>query len=223
MSRLNESERELITKMLGSHAYREKLAAERYKQAVDLSPTPGDRSYLNHIVEEETDHYRGCLRVASELDIDLESHVNARMLLDPPGIPPFEGWLDVLLAHSLNDRAGYHVITGLIGSKVSAYAGLALEIVSEEESHGENGAASLVKYYPLCDHPQKKDKLVTHIDAAIRCLGKPNSKNDAEAIRMGLKTKPSLQVINEFCDAVDPILVNLGCEDLWPLSSHYLK
>ena len=107
MSRLNESERELLTKMLGSHAYREKLAAERYAQAVDLSPTPEDRSYLNHIVEEETDHYRGCLRVAAELEIDLEAHVNARMLLDPPGIPPFESWLDVLLAHSLNDRAGF--------------------------------------------------------------------------------------------------------------------
>lgn len=223
MSRLNGSERELITKMLGSHAYREKLAAERYTQAVDLSPTPGDRRYLNHIVEEETDHYRGCLRVAKELGIDLESQVNARMLLDPPGIPPFEEWLDVLLAHSLNDRAGYHVITGLIGSKVSAYARLALEIVSEEEAHGENGAASLVKYYPRCDHPQKKDKLVTHIDSAIRCLGKPNTENDAKAIEMGLKTKPSLQVIGEFCDAVDPILLSLGCEDLLPIASRYLK
>lgn len=223
MTGLNGSEKELITKMLRSHAYREKLAAERYKQAVDLSPTLEDRNYLNHIVKEETDHYRGCLRVASELDIDLESHVNDRMLQDPPGIPPFEVWLDVLLAHTLNDRAGYHVITGLVGSKVSAYARLALEIVSEEESHGENGAASLVKYYPLCDHPQKKDQLVTHIDAAIRCLGKPDSKNDAEAIKMGLKTKPSSQVISEFCDAVDPILVDLGCEDLLPLSNHYLK
>ena len=223
MSRLNGSERELITKMLGSHAYREKLAAERYKQAVDLSPTPGDRKYLNHIVEEETDHYRGCLRVAGELDIDLESQVNARMLLDPPGIPPFEGWLDVLLAHSLNDRAGYHVITGLVGSKVSAYARLALEIVSEEQAHGEHGAASLLEYYPLCDDARKKDKLVTHIDAAIRCLGKPSSKNDAKAIKMGLKTKSSSQVISEFCDAVDPILVNLGCDDLLPLSSRYLK
>ena len=223
MSRLNESEKELLTKMLRSHAYREKLAAERYKQAIDLSPTPEDRNYINHIVEEELNHYQGCLKVADELDIDLESHVNARMLQDPPGIPPFEDWFDLLLAHSLNDRAGYHVITGLIGSKVSSYAKLALEIVSEEELHGENGAASLIKHYPLCDHPQKKNRLVTHIDASIRCLGKPNSKNDAEAIKFGLKTKPSLQVIREFCEAVDPILVRLGCEDLLPLSNHYLK
>lgn len=223
MSGLNGSEIELITKMLGSHAYREKLAAERYEQATDLSPTPEDRRYLDHIVEEETEHYRGCLRVAIELGIELEARVNARMLLDPPGIPSFEVWLDVLLAHSLNDRAGYHVITGLIGSKVKPYARLALVIASEEEAHGENGAASLVRYYPLCEHPQKKDKLVTHLDAAIRCLGKPNSKNDAKAIKLGLKTKPSLQVIGEFCDAVDPILANLGCEDLLPLSSRYLK
>lgn len=223
MTKLNESEKELITKMLGSHAYREKLAADRFKEAVRLSPTVEDRNYINHIVEEETRHYQGCLRVARELDIDLELFVNARMLVDPPGIPPFEDWLDVLLAHSLNDRAGYHVITGLIDSKVAAYARLASMIASEEESHGETGAAALVKYYPLCDHPQKKDKLVTHLDSAIRCLGKPNSRNDAEAIRMGLKTKSSLQTIAEFCDAVDPILVKLGCEDLVPLSSHYLK
>lgn len=223
MSLLNGSEKDLITKMLGSHGYREKLAVERYKQAADFAPTPTDRSYLKHIVEEETDHYMGCLRVAGELDIDLESHVNARMLLDPPGIPLFENWLDVLLAHSLNDRAGYHVITGLIGSKVSAYARLASEIVSEEEEHGEYGAAALVKYYPLCDHPKKKDKLVAHLDSAVRCLGKPNSRNDVEAIKMGLKTKPSFQVISEFCQAVDPILVELGTEDLMPLSNRYLK
>jgi 1,2-phenylacetyl-CoA epoxidase catalytic subunit len=123
----------------------------------------------------------------------------------------------------VNDRAGFHVITGLIGSKVSAYARLASEIVTEEESHGENGAASLVNFYPLCDHPHKKAKLVTHIESAIRCLGKPNTKNDAEAIRMGLKTKPSSQIIGEFRDAVDPILLRLGCEDLSPLSNHYLK
>lgn len=223
MSRLNGSERNLLTKMLVSHGYREKLAVDRYTQAADFAPTPADQSYLKHIVEEETEHYRGCLSVAGELDIDLESHVNARMVIDPPGIPLFESWLDVLLAHSLNDRAGYHVITGLIGSKVSAYARLASEIVSEEESHGENGAAALVEYYPLCDHPQKKTKLVAHIDSAVRCLGKPNSRNDVEAIRMGLKTKPSFQVISEFCQAVDPILAKLGSEDLMPLSSRYLK
>ncbi len=222
MSGLNRAERDLLSKMLGSHAYREKLAAERYAQAIDLSPTQGDRRYLNHIILEETAHYQGCLRVAGELDIDLESLVNARMDQDPPGIPVFEVWLDVLLAHSFNDRAGYHVITGLVGSKVGPYARLAVEIASEEETHGENGAASLVKYYPLCDHPQKRDKLLTHVDAAIRCLGKPNTWNDAAAIRLGLKTKPSTQVIREFCDAVNPILANLGCEDLLPLSSRYL-
>lgn len=223
MGRLNGSERDLLTKMLSSHGYREKLAVERYKHAAEFAPTPADLGYLNHIVDEETDHYLGCLRVADELDIDLESQVDARMLLDPPGIPPFENWLDVLLAHSLNDRAGYHVITGLIGSKVSAYARLASEIVSEEESHGEYGAAALVKYYPHCDHPQKKDQLVAHLDSAIRCLGRPNSTNDLQAIRMGLKTKPSFQVISEFCQAVDPILAELGSEDLMPLSSRYLK
>jgi 1,2-phenylacetyl-CoA epoxidase catalytic subunit len=223
MSRLNGSEKDLLTKMLGSHGYREKLAVERYKQAAEFAPTSRDLAYLNHIVEEETDHYQGCLRVADELDIDLESQVSARMLLDPPGIPPFENWLDVLLAHSLNDRAGYHVITGLIGSRVSAYARLASEIVSEEEAHGEYGTAALVKYYPLCDHPEKKDQLVAHLDSAIRCLGKPNSRNDVAAIRMGLKTKPSVQVISEFCQAVDPILAELGTGDLMPLSSRYLK
>jgi 1,2-phenylacetyl-CoA epoxidase catalytic subunit len=223
MVRLSESEKHLITRMLVSHGYREKLAAARYKQAADFAPTPADRRYLNHIVEEETNHYLGCLKVAGELDIELESQVNARLLLDPPGIPAFENWLDVLLAHALNDRAGYHVITGLLGSKVSAYARLASEIVSEEEAHGKFGAAALLKYYPLCDHPQKKDQLVAHLDSAIRCLGKPNSSNDVAAIKMRLKTKPSSQLISEFCEAVDPILAELGAEDLLPLSSRYSK
>jgi 1,2-phenylacetyl-CoA epoxidase catalytic subunit len=223
MIRLNECERELLAKMLGSHAYREKLAAQRFAQAVDLAPTPADTSYLNHIVEEEIDHYRGCLRVAGELGIDLEALVNARMLLDPPGIPPFEVWLDVLLAHALNDRAGYHVLTGLTGSKVSAYARLAAEIVADEESHGETGAAALVKYYENCDHPKKRDLLLIHLDAAVRCLGKPNTKNDAQAIKTGLKTKPAEQIISEYCDAVDPILESLGCADLLPLSGRYLQ
>src|SRR5689334_9645180 len=158
MSGLNETEKDLLTKMLTSHAYREILAAKRFREAVDLCPTSRDRNYFTHIVEEEMEHYHGCLKVADELGIDLVPEVNARMLQDPPGIPPFEDWLDLLLAHSLNDRAGYHVLTGLIDSKVSAYAKLALEIVTEEEAHGENGAASLIKYYPSCDHPEKRDR-----------------------------------------------------------------
>jgi hypothetical protein len=59
MSSLSGFERELITSMFRSHVYREELAAERYKQAIDIAPTPTDRSYINHIVEEETDMSRG--------------------------------------------------------------------------------------------------------------------------------------------------------------------
>ena len=224
MERLTQAEIEILTRMLTSNAYREKLAAVRYEAAVDLAITPQDRKYVLHVAEEEWEHYHKCLQVAKELDIDLEPLVNQRMTVEPPGIPPFNNWLDVLLAHTFADKAGYFILAALVNSKVSQYAEMAAEIAAEEERHGNHGASLLEEFYSRteCDEKAKHEMLMAHIDAGVRCLGQPNTRGDREAVALGLKTKPAAEIIRDFCAYADDILVRIRREDLIPLSSRYL-
>lgn len=224
MESLTQAELKILTRMLTSHAYREKLAAQRYQEAVDLATTPQARKYVLHVAEEEWDHYHKCLKVAKELDIDLEPLVNQRMAVDPPGIPRFNDWLDVLLAHTFADKAGYFILAALVNSKVSPYAEMAADIAAEEERHGNYGASLLEEFYSKTDRDEKAkhEMLMTHIDAGIRCLGQPNTRGDREAVALGLKTKYAAEVISDFCAYADDVLVRIRREDLIPLSSKYL-
>ena len=225
MERLTASETELLTRMLKSHAYREKLAAQRFEGAIGLAPTGETEKYLLHVAEEEWEHYHKCVKVAKELGIDLEPLVDARMLVPPPGIPPFNHWLDVLLAHAFNDQAGYFVLAGLTNSKVMPYAELAAEIIAEEKMHGRYGATLLQEYYGTmhCDEAAKSTMLITHLDAAVRCLGQPNTSGERLAVSTGLKTKLSEEIIREFCAYADDVLQRIQRQDLMPISCRYLR
>jgi 1,2-phenylacetyl-CoA epoxidase catalytic subunit len=224
MVRLSSEERELLTRMLTSHAYREKLAVERFKEAIRLLPSNQSERYWLNVIEEEQEHYDGCLLLANELGLDLEPLVAVRMLRQPAGIPPFYSWLDVLLAHAFNDRAGYHVLVGLIGSKVRSYGILAEQIIAEEEAHGTSGATALVDYYSsLPDTPERGHTLLKHLDAAVACLGHPNTLGDSEAVRSGLKTRSAEATLMEFCKDVDGVLAKLDRQDLIPIILRYKR
>src|SRR6266404_250884 len=222
MARLDPYEHRLLSNMLTSHAYREKLAADRFRYALTLMPTSESGNYWSSVIAEEEEHYAGCLSVASEIGIELESLVASRLSRPPDGIPVFNDWLDVLLAHTFNDRAGYHVLLGLIGSKITSYAKLAKEIVEEEERHGNSGAASLIEFYGSDINSEgRRRQLLKHLDAAVWCLGRPNTKRDTDAVRLGLKTRSSEDSLKEFCEYADRVLMRIGEARLVPIINRY--
>ncbi len=215
---------DLLTRMLTSHTYREKLGAERFKQAIDMTISPQEKFYFQRVVYEEEQHFYGCLEVGDELGINLKELINARMHKEPPGIPVFYTWLDVLLAHAFNDQAGYFVLQGLTGSSIEVYASLAARLIEEEESHGIQGAKMLIRYL---NQLEKLDSsvlasILNHLDAAARCIGRPNSRKDTEAVRLHLKSRSSAETMEEFCSYADGILKQLSCENLTPLAKRYL-
>jgi 1,2-phenylacetyl-CoA epoxidase catalytic subunit len=208
--------------MLTSHAYREKLAAERFSDALRLLPLYESEEYWRNVIEEEEEHYRGCLAVAKEVGIDLAPLVDSRLLMAPEGIPAFHTWLDVLLAHAFNDKAGYYVLIGLKGSKVGPYARLAEDILVEEDAHGIAGASALVNFYASqIESEERGQALLKHLDAAVWCLGRPGTRGDADAVRLGLKTRSSSDTLREFCSYVDAMLVKLDRHDLIPIIKRY--
>jgi 1,2-phenylacetyl-CoA epoxidase catalytic subunit len=222
MVALSHLERDLLTRMLISHAYRERLAAKRFKQALALLPPHELSSYWHKVIKEEEEHYQGCLGVGRDLRIDIEPLVSARMKQSPAGIPPFTNWLDALLAHAFNDRAGYFVLLGLTGSKIESYAALATRIVAEEANHGAKGVMALVDYWPSSDERLRRMALITHLDAAVRCLGRPDTIRDKQALKTKLKTQSSRTVIEAFCRFADDVLRAIECVDLTPTSARYL-
>lgn len=203
---------ELLGKMLTSHAYRERLAATRFEEASDLAPDARTRAYVRGVVTEETEHYEACVATARSLGIDIEARVQRRLLQVPEGIPRFRTWLDVLLAHALNDEAGLFVLRGLVGSCVPAYASLAKHIVDDEVLHGSRGRSMLTAYWPTAPESasEKIVKFREHVDAGVRCLGRPDTPGDAFAIRSGLKTIPASTLVTSYGVYVDGVATDLG-------------
>jgi 1,2-phenylacetyl-CoA epoxidase catalytic subunit len=218
------SEKALLVQMLTSHAYRERLATRRFRQAVRIAPSNQHRAYVQEVAREENSHYLGCLKVAKDLRIDLLTLVDRRMLRRPTAIPTFKTWLDVLLAHAFNDKAGYFVLTGIVGSKIKEYARLATDIIAEEEAHGSQGAQMLLDYYSgaRLKDSHKRSLLILHLDAAVWCLGRPNSPRDKDALEFGLKTQSSAETLALFCSYADKLLTQMQCVDLLPISKRYI-
>jgi len=166
-----------------------------------------------------------CAEAAHALGIeDIERRVAERMSRPPEGIPRFETRLDMFLAHALNDEAGRFVLEGLTGSTVAAYARVAKHIIDDEKEHGSQGRRMLFEEFSSSTaSPADKERLlILHLDAAIRCLGRPDTQHDDEAVACGLKTKPARSIITEYCEYADSIVVALGYAALTPLARRYL-
>ena len=224
MVQLTEEERRIFANMLRSHAYRERLAAQRFGEGLEFVPD-GEKAALEQIIGEEVAHYRGCLAVGQELGIDVESLVLARMGRDPPGIPRFYSWLDLLLAKAFNDEAGQFVLQGVIGSRIKPYSELAERIIRDEKKHGGDGAKALLESWPEAhyDRQTKTRMLAVHLDAAARCFGRPNSEDDRKAVALSLKTRDSAYLLAQFCEYGDGILRQLDHPNFVPLARRYLR
>jgi 1,2-phenylacetyl-CoA epoxidase catalytic subunit len=221
---LTTDQRALLARMLTSHAYRERLAADRYVGALALAPTAAERAYLEHVIAEEEEHYAGCVAVGVGVGIDIVERVAERAGRTPAGIPELHDWLDVTLAHALNDQAGYQVMVGLRGSRVAAYAQLAERILAEEADHGRVGADAAIRAYCDAGLPPKmrRERLIIHLDAAVRCLGRPGSAGDRAALNAGFKSRGAAETIRAFCADADAVLAALGEDALVPTAHRYL-
>lgn len=221
---LTAKEREIFTKMLVSHAYRELLAANRLQVFLQTVNDRKKRSYLIEVMEEEQLHYNGVLKVAREFNINLEKLVQQRYAGKPAGIPFYHTWLDFLLAHAFNDQAGFFVLQGIQGSKVRSYAQLAKKIVRDEERHGHAGVKLLVDYlYHKKLTPKMKRSIKIHLDAAVRCLGKPLTENDTLAVEAGLKTVSSAETIQRFCGYMNGVFKKLNYHEFQQVVAGYHK
>jgi 1,2-phenylacetyl-CoA epoxidase catalytic subunit len=203
---------EVLQQMLTSHAYRERLAMLRFTEAAALAPDEHSRVYVTGVGAEEAEHYRACLATARTLGVDVATRVDERFSRPPIGIPIFHTWLDVLLAHALNDEAGLFVLRGLVGSRIPAYAALARHIVDDEALHGSRGREMLLAYWPqapLSDEV-KLAKFHEHVQAGVRCLGRPNTPGDTFALRAGLKTIPAVELIAQYGGFVASLSHDLG-------------
>lgn len=200
---------ELLRRMLVSHAYRERLASERFRVAQQFAMNAQELEYFASVVSEEAAHYQACINVATKVGLSLDADVAARFRRLPPGIPEFNDRFDVLLAHAFNDRAGYFVLEGIVGSRVEPYALVAARVLADEEMHGDEGAellrASWSDFRATMQPLLFRARIIAHLDAALRCLGRPFSQSDAYAVAWGLKTRHSadaIEVFLEYCNTV---------------------
>jgi len=203
IANLDAASREIAERMLTSHAYRERLAIDRFKSVLDLAPSPEDRAHLQQAIEEEARHYAGCLEVAEWYGIELVPRVKARMARTPHGIPEFHNWLDLLLAQALNDAAGAFVLRGVIGGTLTRYAELCAATIADEENHCRVGRLGAIAFWSsqvgvTVPTEQAEHQLMVHLIAAIKSCGRARSITDDAALQLGLKSRSSTETLDGF-------------------------
>lgn len=210
--------RAVLRRMLVHHAYRELDAVRQFSRAYAHAPRDA-HDCLRDTIADEVSHYRGCLDAARQLGFEVSYDVQARMQRGPPGIPHIASWEDFVLSHALNDQAGLFVLRNCSDSSAAPYAALCRTIIADEERHGSRGRELLIAHAKA--RGIERDRLLVHLDASVRCLGRPGTEGDRIAVAEKLKKEPARTIIAAYCDHADAVLSEAG-QAVAPLSARYL-
>ncbi|MEM8884197.1 MAG: Phenylacetic acid catabolic protein [Planctomycetota bacterium] len=202
-----------LSKMLLSQAYRELAAAVVFGEAISLVPSVEYKQQVVHQVEEEMDHYAVCVRLAEELGIEGFDELCTRRVHDERPIPRVESFLEVGVAACLYDSASAFQLREYENSSYDPYCQIIGKILEEEENHENFGAELMIQ---MSRDPKHHAPMQACFDkwfaVSMRSFGRPDHDRSRYAIEVGLKTRDSAAVAQEYADSLKQVMRLCGLE-----------
>lgn len=196
-----------LEKMIRSQAYRELAAATVFAEALLLVPTIRFKKKVTQHIEEEMEHYEECVRLHDRLGAgDLDAWCTRRLQEERP-IPPIESFLDLGVAQFLYDRASAYQLREYENSSFDPYCRIIGKILEEEEGHESFGAEIMIEH---CRDASQRPAAQKYFDkwlaVSLRSFGRPGTEGNRYAISVGLKTRDSAAVAQDYVDALKPTM-----------------
>jgi 1,2-phenylacetyl-CoA epoxidase catalytic subunit len=204
---MSEQYFDTLSRMIRSQAYRELAAATVFAEALLLVPTIRFKQKVTQHIGEEMEHYEECCRLFERLGAgDLDATVT-RHLREHHPIPPIDSFLDLGVAQFLYDRASAYQLREYENSSFDPYCRIVGKILEEEEGHESFGAEILIEH---CRDPQSRPEAQRSFNkwlaVSLRSFGRPGTEGNRFAVSVGLKTRDSSAVAQDYLDALKPVM-----------------
>ena len=195
---------ETLARMIRSQGYRELAAATVFASALHLVPTVAFKKKVSHHVQEELEHYEVCCRLYAEIDAgDLDAVVGTQ----DSGIPSIGSFIELGVAQFLYDRASAFQLREYENSSFDPYCRVVGKILDEEEGHESFGAELLIEHCKDAEQREEAQRLFNKwLAVSLKSFGRPHTEGNRYAISVGLKTRDSATVAQDYLDALRTVM-----------------
>ena len=204
---------ETVAQMIRSQGYRELAAGTVFAEALLIIPNlEFKRKVLQH-VQEEFEHYEVCCNLYAEIGAgDLDSLCGTHLRERTP-IPGIESFLELGVAQFLYDRASAYQLREYENSSFDPYCRVIGKILEEEEGHESFGAEVLIEH---CKdealRPQAQVLFNKWLAVSLRSFGRPGTDGNRYAVEVGLKTRDSAAVAQDYLDSLKTVMRICGLQ-----------
>jgi ring-1,2-phenylacetyl-CoA epoxidase subunit PaaA len=202
--------RSMVTQLLESQGVREFMAANIFSDALKYIPALRLKELLARQVVEELEHYEETIRLYRELGGNLEDVVEQRVQ-KYGGVPYVASWFELAVCQFLYDRAGEFHLAEYRNCSYVPYAQIVGKILAEEEEHESFGEKVMVE---ACQNPQYRAQVQQlfnkWLSFSLLSFGRPGTPGNRYAISVGLKTRDSGEVMQDFINDIKSGMVKCG-------------
>jgi len=199
----------IITQMIRSQGYRELAAATVFAAALRLVPTVAFKKKISRHIEEELEHYEVCCKLYREIggEGDLDEICSRKVAADDSPIPAVESFVELGVAQFLYYRASAFQLREYENSSFDPYCRVVGKILEEEEGHESFGAEVMIEHCKDPAHlPETQRCFDKWLAVSLRSFGRPNTEPNRYAISVGLKTRDSSAVAQEYIDTLKTVV-----------------
>jgi len=204
----------MVIQLLESQGVREFIAANIFSDALKYIPSLHLKSLLAKQVVEELEHYEETIRLYRALGGNLEEVVEKKVG-KYGGVPYVRSWFELAVCQFLYDRAGEFHLAEYRNCSYVPYAEIVGKILAEEEEHESFGEHVMVEACRNLEYRQQVQQLFNKwLAFSLTSFGRPGTPGNRYAIAVGLKTRDSGEVMQDFIDDIKPGMVK--CELTFP-------
>ena len=196
-----------LVRMLRSQGYRELAAATVFAEALKIIPTVEFKKKVLQHVNEEMEHFEVCCDLFNEIGAGNLDEICSRLLRERQPIPPIQSFLELGVAQFLYDRASAYQLREYENSSFDPYCRVVGKILEEEEGHESFGAEIMVE---RSRDPEQRTRIQEHFNkwlaVSLKSFGRPGTHGNRYAVSVGLKTRDSAAVAQEYLDSLKTVM-----------------
>jgi ring-1,2-phenylacetyl-CoA epoxidase subunit PaaA len=206
-SEMDQAYYETLVQLIRSQGYRELAAATVFAEALHLVPGLAFKKKVVQHVNEEMEHFEVCCDLYQEIGAgDLEVVASA-ILSERNPIPRIESFLELGIAQFLYDRASAFQLREYENCSFDPYCRVVGKILEEEEGHESFGAEIMVERGRDPAQRAKMQEIFNKwLAVSLRSFGRPGTAGNRYAISVGLKTRDSAAVAQEYLDGLRTVM-----------------
>ncbi|HEX5138850.1 MAG TPA: Phenylacetic acid catabolic protein [Planctomycetota bacterium] len=206
-SEMDQAYYETLVQLIRSQGYRELAAATVFAEALHLVPGLAFKKKVVQHVNEEMEHFEVCCDLYEEIGAgDLEVVASA-ILRERTPIPRIESFLELGIAQFLYDRASAFQLREYENCSFDPYCRIVGKILEEEEGHESFGAEIMVEHgRDAAQRARMQEIFNKWFAVSLRSFGRPGTPGNRYAISVGLKTRDSAAVAQEYLDGLRTVM-----------------